>query len=72
MFWYTSQKDYISAILSLTRIAQYNGIVFEDVFRDARTFLHGKSTKGTQCDFQPLLRLGSLKIKLSLMKNIFI
>ncbi len=58
MFWYASQKDYITAIESLTKIAQYNGIKFEEVFREAKLFLHGKSSKETQCDFQPLLRLG--------------
>jgi hypothetical protein len=62
MFWYTAQKDYLTAVLSLTKIAQFNGVIFEDVFREARNFLHGKSSKGIQCDFQPLLRLGLLLI----------
>jgi len=63
MFWYTSQKDYLTAVLSLIKIAEFNGIVFEDVFRDAKNFLHGKRSVGIQCDFQPLLRLGLLLIK---------
>ena len=58
IFWYTSQKDFGTAIVSLTKIAQFNGIIFEDAFREARDFLHGKRSKGIQCDFQPLLRLG--------------
>jgi hypothetical protein len=58
MFWYTTQKDYVTAVLSLTKIARFNGIVFEDIFREARDFLRGKRSKGIQCDFQPLLRLG--------------
>ncbi len=58
IFWHTAQKDYISAVLSLTKIARFNGIIFENVFREARDFLQGKLSKGVQCDFQPLLRLG--------------
>ena len=61
MFWFTTQKDYVSAVLSLTNIARYNGVVFEEVFSEARSFLSGKHSKGIQCDFQPLLRLGLLK-----------
>ncbi|CAF2107123.1 unnamed protein product [Rotaria magnacalcarata] len=61
MFWHTAQKDYVSAILSLTKIAQYNSIVFQDVFLEAREFLRSKRSKGTQCDFQPLLRLEDIK-----------
>ncbi|UJR16095.1 hypothetical protein I4U23_003007 [Adineta vaga] len=61
MFWYTTQKDYISAILSLKRIAQYNGVVFEEIFREANDFLRGKHSKGIQCDFQPLLRLEDIE-----------
>jgi hypothetical protein len=60
IFWYATQKDYITAVLSLTKIAQFNGIIFEDVFHEARDFLRGKRSKGIQCDFQPLLRLGLL------------
>ncbi len=63
MFWYTSQKDYLTAVLSLTKIAEFNGIIFEDVFREAKNFLRGKRSVGIQCDFQPLLRLGLLLIK---------
>jgi hypothetical protein len=62
MFWYTAQKDYVTAVLSLTRIAQFNGVVFEDIFREARDFLRGKRSKGIQCDFQPLLRLGTFPL----------
>ncbi len=62
MFWYTTQKDYVTAVLSLTKIARFNGIVFEDIFREARDFLRGKRSKGIQCDFQPLLRLGQFVI----------
>jgi hypothetical protein len=58
MFWYTSQKDYLTAVLSLKKIAEFNGIVFEDVFNEAKNFLRGKRSVGIQCDFQPLLRLG--------------
>jgi hypothetical protein len=58
MFWYTTQKDFVSAVLSLTKIARFNGIVYEDVFREARSFLHRKITKGIQCDFHPFLPLG--------------
>ena len=58
MFWYTAQKDYVAAVLSLSKVAQFNGIVFEDVFQEGRDFLRGKRSKGIQCDFQPLLRLG--------------
>ncbi|CAF3345485.1 unnamed protein product [Rotaria sp. Silwood1] len=61
MFWYTSQKDYVTAILSLKRISEFNGVVFENVFREAREFLRGKRSKGIQCDFQPLLRLEDIK-----------
>ncbi|CAF0758292.1 unnamed protein product [Rotaria sordida] len=61
MFWYTSQKDYVTAILSLKRISEINGIVFENVFREAREFLRGKRSKGIQCDFQPLLRLQDIQ-----------
>ncbi|CAF1078642.1 unnamed protein product [Rotaria sordida] len=61
MFWYTTQKDYVTAVLSLTKVARFNGIVFEDVFREARDFLSGKRSKGIQCDFQPLLRLEDIK-----------
>jgi len=60
MFWYTTKKDYISAILSLTRIARFNGVIFEEIFTEASNFLKGKHSVGTQCDFQPLLRLGLL------------
>ena len=60
MFWYTTQKDYVSAVLSLTKIAESNGVAFQDVFREARDFLRGKRSKAIQCDFQPLLRLGLL------------
>jgi hypothetical protein len=59
-FWYTAQKDYLTAVLSLTKIAEFNGIVFGNVFREAQDFIHGKRSKGIQCDFQPLLRLGLL------------
>jgi hypothetical protein len=62
MFWYTSQKDYLTAVLSLKKIAEFNGIVFEDVFNEAKNFLRGKRSVGIQCDFQPLLRLGLLLI----------
>jgi hypothetical protein len=58
MFWYTTKKDYLSAVLSLKKIALFNGIIFEEVFRQARDFLRGKHSIGIQCDFQPLLRLG--------------
>jgi hypothetical protein len=58
MFWYTSQKDYLTAVLSLKKIAEFNGIIFEDVFNEAKNFLRGKRSVGIQCDFQPLLRLG--------------
>lgn len=58
MFWYTTQKDYVTAVLSLTKVARFNGKVFEDGFPGARDFLRGKRSKGVQCDFQPLLRLG--------------
>lgn len=61
MFWYTTQKDYVTAVLSLTKIARHNKIVFEEKFGEARDFLRGKRSKGIQCDFQPLLRLGLLK-----------
>ncbi|CAF1084013.1 unnamed protein product [Adineta steineri] len=61
MFWYTTQKDYVTAVLSLTKIAQFNGIVFEDIFREAKDFLRGKRSKGIQCDFQPLLRLEDIQ-----------
>lgn len=63
MFWYTTQKDYVTAVLSLTKIARFNGVNFENVFGEARDFLRGKRSKGVQCDFQPLLRLGSFRIK---------
>ena len=69
MFWHTTQKDYVTAVLSLTKIARFNGIVFEDVFREARDFLRGKRSKGIQCDFQPLLRLGLLKKKKQFLLN---
>jgi hypothetical protein len=68
MFWYTSQKDYLTAVLSLTKIAEFNGIIFEDVFREAKNFLRGKRSVGIQCDFQPLLRLGLLLIKIFFFK----
>ena len=58
MFWYIAQKDHVTAILSLAKIAQFNGVTFETVFADARSFLSKKSSKGSQCDFQPLVRLG--------------
>ncbi|CAF1005749.1 unnamed protein product [Adineta steineri] len=61
MFWYTTQKDYFTAVVSLKKIAQFNGINFEEVFREARDFLRGKHSKGIQCDFQPLLRLEDIK-----------
>ena len=60
MFWHTSQRDYVAAVVSLTKIARFNGIVLGEVFREATDFLSGKCTKGVQCDFQPLLRLGEL------------
>lgn len=69
MFWYTTQKDYVTAVLSLTKVARFNGIVFEDIFREARDFLRGKRSKGVQCDFQPLLRLGLLHCKNILFKD---
>ena len=59
MFWHTTQKDHITAVMSLTNIARFNGVDFEDKFREARDFLRGKRSKGIQCDFQPLLRLGT-------------
>jgi len=62
MFWYTSQKDYLTAVLSLKKIAEFNSIIFEDVFNEAKNFLRGKRSVGIQCDFQPLLRLGLLLI----------
>ncbi len=62
MFWYTAQKDYFTAVLSLTKIATFNGVKFEEVFREAREFLRGKRSKEVQCDFQPLLRLGLNRI----------
>lgn len=65
MFWFTTQKDYVTAVLSLTKIARFNGIVFEDVFREAKDFLRGKRSKGVQVDFQPLLRLGKITSKFS-------
>jgi hypothetical protein len=58
MFWYTTQKDYVSAVLSLTKIAKFNGVDFQEVFQESSNFLHGKHSKAVQCDFQPLLRLG--------------
>ena len=58
MFWHTAQKDYFAAVLSLTEIARFNGVIFDDVFQEARDFLRGKHSKEVQCDFQPLLRLG--------------
>lgn len=58
MFWYTAEKDYTAAVLSLIDIAKFNGVIFEDVFREAQEFLRGKRSKEVQCDFQPLLRLG--------------
>ncbi|CAF2516993.1 unnamed protein product [Rotaria sp. Silwood2] len=61
MFWYTSQKDYVAAILSLKKISAFNGVVFENIFLETRDFLHGKRSKGVQCDFQPLLRLEDIK-----------
>ncbi|UJR30512.1 hypothetical protein I4U23_018042 [Adineta vaga] len=61
MFWHTAQKDYVTAVLSLTNIARFNGIVFEDIFTEARDFLRGKRSKGIQCDFQPLLRLEDIQ-----------
>ena len=67
MFYYTTKKDYVTAVLSLTKIARHNGIVFEDIFREARDFLRGKRSKGIQCDFQPLLRLGSFDQSFSKM-----
>jgi len=72
MFWYTTQKDYVTAVLSLTRIARFNGIDFEDVFREARDFLRGKRSKGVQCDFQPLLRLGSFLNSPEIRYNVFV
>ena len=66
MFWFTGQKDYRTAISSLTKIARFNGLDFEARFREARTFLYAKSSKGIQCDFQPLLRLGSFSVSLLL------
>ncbi|CAF1158012.1 unnamed protein product [Didymodactylos carnosus] len=57
MFWFTTQKDYISAVLTLTKIADYNGVAFQNLFREANVFLRGKRSKAIQCDFQPLLRL---------------
>ncbi|CAF0759751.1 unnamed protein product [Didymodactylos carnosus] len=57
IFWFTTQKDYISAVLSLTKIATYNGVTFQNLFPEANVFLRGKRSKAIQCDFQPLLRL---------------
>lgn len=68
-FWYTAQKDYLTAVLSLTKIAQFNGVIFEDLFREARNFLRGKRSVGIQCDFQPLLRLGLFLIN---QQNLFL
>jgi hypothetical protein len=68
MFWYTAQKDYTTAVLSLIEIARFNGVNFEDKFRETREFLHGKRSKEIQCDFQPLLRLGLLLINSILIK----
>ncbi|CAF4487934.1 unnamed protein product, partial [Rotaria socialis] len=62
MFWYTTQKDYVTAVLSLTKVARFNGVVFEDLFGGARDFLRGKRSKGIQCDFQPLLRLEDIQL----------
>ncbi|CAF5204517.1 unnamed protein product, partial [Rotaria magnacalcarata] len=62
MFWYTTQKDYVTAVLSLTKVARFNGVVFEDLFGGARDFLRGKRSKGIQCDFQPLLRLEDIRL----------
>ena len=59
MYWYTAQKDFVAAVLSLIRIGQFNGVSFEELFVEAKNFLHGKRSKATQCDFQPPLRLGS-------------
>lgn len=70
MFWHTSQKDYTSAILSLIKIAQYNGITFEKQFHETNDFLHSKRSKAVQCDLQPLLRLG-LKIFDALLSLFF-
>ena len=64
MFYYTAEKDYPSAVLSLIDIAKFNGVIFEDVFREAQEFLRGKRSKEIQCDFQPLLRLGLLILSL--------
>ncbi|CAF1490594.1 unnamed protein product [Adineta ricciae] len=61
MFWYTAQRDYVTAVLSLTKIAVANGINFEERFLEARDFLRGKRSKGIQCDFQPLLRLEDIQ-----------
>ena len=60
MFWYTAQKDYLTAVESLKRVAKFNGVDFENTFQEARDFLRGKRSKGVQCDFQPLLRLGKI------------
>jgi len=62
MFWHTAQKDYVTAVLSLKKIARFNGIVFEDIFHEAKDFLRGKRSKAVQCDFQPLLRLEDIKL----------
>lgn len=62
MFWYTAQKDYYTAVLSLIEIARFNGVVFEDAFRESEEFLRGKRSKEVQCDFQPLLRLGLCRL----------
>ena len=60
MFWFTAQKDYVTAVLSLKKIARYNGIAFEDIFHEAKDFLRGKRSKAVQCDFLPFLRLGKI------------
>jgi hypothetical protein len=71
MFWYTAQKDYTTAVLSLIEIARFNGVNFEDKFRETREFLHGKRSKEIQCDFQPLLRLGLLLNQFNLNQMIY-
>ncbi|CAF1187332.1 unnamed protein product, partial [Didymodactylos carnosus] len=60
MFWFVARKDYVTAILSLTKIADYNGVIFQNLFPDTNNFLHLKHSKEIQCDFQPLLRLEDL------------
>ena len=46
MFWYTAQKDFVAAVLSLIDIAKFNGVKFEENFPEAKNFLHGKRMTG--------------------------